>query len=447
MNEKPMARIVKIRLGLYLGTIILVLGIFSIVQTVRAERYKTEAELTKQMALISLEESLEDISANLEKTVYVSTPTMLSRLSADLWRDASSAKESLSLLPTEQIPIENTYKYLSQIGEFVMSLQRKSASGQELTEDERQQLKDLYDYGSKLKEQINTMCFNLQNGNFSFESLSSTLPTNTDDISTLSQGLDDAEQAMSDLPTLIYDGPFSDHIENGEAQFLIGQDDVTEKEALAIAQKCCKYSDDLKYAYDENGNIECYVFQNNEYTIGISKKGGKPLYMLSSVFAGEIEIDFEDAIEYAKEYLQEIGYQNMRESYYYSEDGICTINFASAENDIVMYSDLIKVSVNLQNGKIMSFDATGYVNCHKSRSAFKANLTEAEAQNKLYDGLEIIGTQLCVIPTEWQTEQFCYEIHCKTKENQELLVYIDCVTGEEDNILILLYSDGGVLTK
>ncbi len=447
MNEKPMSRIGKIRLGLYLGAIILVLGIFSIVQTVRAEKFETEAQLTKQMALISLEESLEDISANLEKTIYVSTPTMLSRLSADLWRDASNAKESLSLLPTEQMPINNTYKYLSQIGEFVMSLQRKSASGQELTDKERQQLKELYDYGNKLKNAVNTMCFNLQNGNFSFENITSTLPKENDDTRTLSQGLDDVEQAMSDLPSLIYDGPFSDHIENGESLLLKGLKEITEKEALNIAKKCCPNNEDLKFAYNENGNIDCYVFQNEDLTIGISKKGGKPLYMLNSKFAGEIEIKFDEAVKNARKYLENIGYKNMRESYYYAEDGICTINFASVENGVIMYPDLIKVSVNLQNGEIMSFDATGYVNCHKKRNSFTAKLSQKEAESKLYNGLEIISTQLCVIPTEWQTEQFCYEIHCKTKEGQELLVYIDCVTGEENNILILLYSDGGVLTK
>ena len=31
--------------------------------------------------------------------------------------------------------------------------------------------------------------------------------------------------------------------------------------------------------------------------------------------------------------------------------------------------------------------------------------------------------------------------------SQEILVYIDPVTGQEKDILILLYTDGGVLTK
>ena len=98
------------------------------------------------MALISLDEYLNNISTNLEKTIYANTSAMLSRLSTEMWREASSAKNSLSMLPTGDSSLDKTYKFLSQIGEFVMALQRKSATGEELTTEEREQLKSLYEY-------------------------------------------------------------------------------------------------------------------------------------------------------------------------------------------------------------------------------------------------------------------------------------------------------------
>lgn len=448
MNEKQMTRRGKIRLGLYIGTVITVLGILSIVQTVKAQKYEREATVTKQMALLSLEESLNNISTNLEKTIYVSTPTMLAELGSDLWREASAAKTSLSILPAEDMYLNNTYKFLSQIGEFVMSLQRKSATAQELTNKEREQLKELNNYCDSLNEQVGQMCFNLQNGNFTFEDNSSTLPQPNKELNTLSKSLDDAEQAMTDLPSLIYDGPFSDHIDQGKPRFLEGLNEISENKALEIAKVVCiSEAEDLEYAYDENGDIPCYVFQSENCTVAITKTGGKPLYMISSDFAGEIQLEYKEAVETAKKYLSKIGYENMRESYYFAEDGICTVNFAAAQGDVILYPDLIKVSVNLSNGEIMSFDATGYIYNHQERENLNATINRAQAEATLNGYLEIIDTQLCVIPTDWQTEKYCYEIHCKTDEEQELLVYVDCETGEEDNILILLYSDGGVLTK
>ncbi len=448
MDKKSFTTRQKARIVLYVSTLVLVLGVFSLVQTAKANRFERDAMLTKQMALIALDENLNNISTNLEKTIYVSTPTMMSRLSAELWREASGAKTSLSMLPTGDNAINNTYKFLSQIGEFVMSLERKSANGEILTTNDRQQLKELYSFCNTLNEQVNQMCHDMQNGNFTFDEVSSTLMNENDDIKTASQGFSDTEQAMTDLPTLIYDGPFSDHLTQSDPKFLKNEKEIKQDDALNIAKQICpEEKNNLKFSHNEDGNIPCYVFKGENCTVAITKQGGKPCYMLSSEFSGEMKIEYEEAVKNAREFLTEIGYNNMRESYYFTEDGICTINFASTNGDTILYPDLIKVSVCLEKGKILSFDATGYISNHTQRNEFITAVSVNEAISKLNDQLTVIDTQICVIPTEWGTEQLCYEIHCKTDNNQEILVYIDCISGEENNILILLYSDGGVLTK
>ena len=446
MDKKALSVRAKARIVLYLSAVILVLGIFSIVQTVKANKYEREAMITRQMALISLDEYLNNISTNLEKTIYANTPAMLSRLSSEMWREASSAKNSLSMLPTGESSLDKTYKFLSQIGEFVMSLQRKTANGEELTDNERKQLRQLYDYCNSLNEQVQKMCYDLENGNFSFESTNGTLLKRDDNISTISGSFDDVEQSISDLPSLIYDGPFSDHIEQGEAKYIKGLEEIKKDQGLEIAKTVCSDTD-LKYSSDENGNIPCYIYQSENCTVAITKLGGKPLYMLSSEYVGETSYKYEDALKNALSYLKKIGFTELKESYYFIDDGVCTINFSAMQDDIILYPDLIKVSVSLENGKILSFDATGYVSNHIEREIPEYKISLVNAREKVNKELTIIDSRVCVIPTEWKTEQYCYEFHCKTTNGQELLVYIDSVTGQEDNILILLYSDNGVLTK
>ena len=73
----------KIRIILYTATVIIVLGIFSIVQSVKLLKYEQEVLLKNQLALVSLDENLNNISTNLEKVMYSNTPTMLSKLSAE----------------------------------------------------------------------------------------------------------------------------------------------------------------------------------------------------------------------------------------------------------------------------------------------------------------------------------------------------------------------------
>ena len=446
MDKKALSVRAKARIVLYLSAVILVLGIFSIVQTVKANKYEREAMITRQMALISLDEYLNNISTNLEKTIYANTPAMLSRLSSEMWREASGAKNSLSMLPTGESSLDKTYKFLSQIGEFVMSLQRKTANGEELTDNERKQLRQLYDYCNSLNEQVQKMCYDLENGNFSFESTNGTLLKRDDNISTISGSFDDVEQSISDLPSLIYDGPFSDHIEQGEAKYIKGLEEITKDKGLEIAKTVCSDTD-LKYSSDENGNIPCYIYQSENCTVAITKLGGKPLYMLSSEYVGETSYKYEDALKNALSYLKKIGFTELKESYYFIDDGVCTINFSAMQDNIILYPDLIKVSVSLENGKILSFDATGYVSNHIEREIPEYKISLVNAREKVNKELTIIDSRVCVIPTEWKTEQYCYEFHCKTTNDQELLVYIDSVTGQEDNILILLYSDNGVLTK
>ncbi|MCH5190961.1 MAG: germination protein YpeB [Oscillospiraceae bacterium] len=448
MNEKKMSFRAKARIFLYTAAVITVLGIFGIVQYTKAQKFERETQLTKQMALISLDEYLGNIAGDLEKTIYTSTPTMLSQLSTELWRQSSGAKNSLMMLPTTNGTLGNTYKFLSQVGEFVMALGRKSSAGEEISEEEREQLKKLYEYCTVLNEQVNSMCYDMQNDELTFEEYKSTLLGGNTGVSTVGKSLDDAEQSLSDLPSLIYDGPFSDHIEQSEPKFLKGTDEITKNKALTVAGDACEEEKaSLKFAYEESGAIPCYVFQSDNCTVAVTKNGGKVLYMINAQFAGEIQVKYEEAIETALKFLKKIGYTNLKESYYFTEDGICTINFAGYENGIVYYPDLIKVSVNLETGKVHSFDASGYVSNHFNRTESTQIITEDDARGIINPNLQILGVQLCVIPTEWKSEQYCYEVHCSTDNGQELLVYIDCTTGEEDNILILLYSDGGVLTK
>ena len=170
--------------------------------------------------------------------------------------------------------------------------------------------------------------------------------------------------------------------------------------------------------------------------------------MLKSRYAGESKIATEDAIRKATAFLKEKGYTKIKESYYSTLDGVCTINYSYYEDGITYYTDLIKVSVALDNGEILGFDATGYIMNHKTRKVPENTKYDLRTAEKLLkDDLKVLANKKAFIPTDYETENYVYEYRCKAEDSQEILVYIDPVTGEEKDILILLYTDGGVLTK
>ena len=156
-------------------------------------------------------------------------------------------------------------------------------------------------------------------------------------------------------------------------------------------------------------------------------------------------ISNEEAIQKGKEFLNSHNFPNMKETYYLKQDGIVTINYAYEQNGIVMYPDLIKLKIALDNGEILGIETTGYLNSHYERNLTEPKITKEQAKSSLNQDLEIFSEGLAVIPTEWKTEILCYEFKGRI-DDTDFLVYINAETGREENILVIVDTPNGTLT-
>ena len=414
----------RIRLASYLTALFVVLVATASIGAAQTRHYKTAYEETQQRAILELGEYMDHIESDLNKVIYTNTPPMLAKLSSSLWREATGAKSSLSQLPTSDLQMDNTYRFLSQVGEYAMALNRKVAEGGTISDSERETLEKLLALSRSLCGQLATVSMHLDNGTL------------------------ELEQALADYPTLIYDGPFSDHINQKNPAMLHGKGNITREEAAQIASKFSGIAaNNLQEDSDEDGNMASYGFFYDTMSISITKAGGYLCYMLNSRFADEATLNATDAISRASAFLKEMGYENMKDSYYALNDGICVVNFAQMEGDAICYTDLIKVGVALDNGEIVSIDARGYLMNHKDRTIPTPKVTKGQAQQRLSPKLTVLSSRLAFIPTDAGGEIYCYEFRCKGQKEDEILVYIDAKTGNEANILQLLYADGGMLTR
>lgn len=446
--EKTMSKRRKVRLLAYTLAAFTVLLTFSIVGNVRAARMTRQIRIARERALCELDTYISNINTNLQKGAYANTPTMLGTMASQLRREATGAKSSLAVLPLSETRLDNTYKFLSQIGDFVTALSKKVEQGETISDEEREQLFALLRFSETLTKDISDMRQQLFDGYLDFESAESTLEQKDEQIASLSQNMEDAEQSLTEYPSLLYDGPFSDHINQRDAALLQDKAEITKEEALKKAAEILGLAEsDVTFLSEENDTTAAYCFSGGDRTVAVTKKGGYLLYLLSGQFVGESKLEYADARKYASEFLNNNGFFDMQESYYTVSDGICTINYAYRDGEYICYPDLIKISVSLEDGKILSADCRGYVMNHKARTPVTPTLTAAEAQKKVSPLLIVTDTRLAVIPTESMGERTAYEFHCKNKDGAEFLVYINTVTGYEDDILLLLYSDDGVLTK
>lgn len=446
--ENQVSRRGKIRVRLYASVLILVLFSAFVINAQKASELSRQLNADAERSLSTLEACMSSINTNLTKGLYANTTPMLSSMAISLTRDAASAKNSLSALPLSDTQLDNMLKFLSQVGAFVSTLDRKLSLGESITSEERNQLKQLIDVSQKLLSELDTITQGVEDGSVSFKQAGSTLQKSTDQSMQIDSAFSDAEQTLTDYPTLIYDGPFSDHILNQSPKALEGKSDISKEKALEIASDFIGVDKStLRFDSETNGVIETYNFFVDSINISVCKKGGAVLYLLGSSNAGESVITPEQAVENAKNFLSAKGYKNMKESYYSTQDGICTVNFAYENEGVICYPDLIKLSVSLETGNIISFDARGYIMNHTDRPPVQSKISADEAKMSVSDYLTVMSSRLAVIPTDYKTEKTAYEFHCKTPDEQEVLVYIDVLTAKEDDILLLLYSDGGILTK
>ncbi len=169
--------------------------------------------------------------------------------------------------------------------------------------------------------------------------------------------------------------------------------------------------------------------------------------MLFRSEAGEQRLSKDTVFEHADRYLNLLGLDGMRATYYETNDGICTVNYAATNGEVTLYTDLVKVGVALDDGGIVFYDARGYINNHRERALEPPAITEEEALASVNPSLTILSSRVALIPTSGQNEVLTYEFLAQSEGGQKLLTYINAATGAEEQILLLIETPGGTLTK
>ena len=257
-------------------------------------------------------------------------------------------------------------------------------------------------------------------------------------------GFKEIEEGFSDYPTMIYDGPFSDHILQQKPKFLTGKSQVTADQALKTAKKITK-ADNLKHTGDTSGNLPTYDFSAGTVRASVTRAGGLVDYFLNSRSVSEPKISTEKGVKLAEKMLADMGMTGFQYRYYGINNGVLTVNFAATQNDVILYPDLVKVGIALDDGSVVSYDAKGYIMNHTVRKMPAIRITEAQARAKLSKRLTPKSHSLAIVPTDSLGETLCHEFLCTGEKGDQVLVYVNVETGMEEQILILIKDEMGVL--
>ena len=434
--------------------LLIIVGILGAILYKKQREYRQASENSYNMAFFELVDYVQNVETYLAKSLISSTPEHGAETLTNLWREANLAQAYLSRLPIESQELASTEKFLNQVSDYSYSLSRKNIYDEKLTQDDLNNLKELHTYSVDLENTLNQLSEDLNNGRFKWGELTEkgtvAFAQEVDNIS--KESFSNLEENFHEYAGLIYDGAYSEHLTSSEPKGLTG-DDIDENKAKEIAENFVD-KNNIKEAnnlgYSENATIPVYDFSitNNEdlnINISVSKKGGHIVYMNTNREVNTEIISQEEANQKGKDFLTSKGFPNMKETYFLKQEGIVTINYAYMQDNVIMYPDLIKVKVALDNGEILGIETTGYLNNHiESRDISNIKITEEEAKKDLNPNLEITSSGLAVIPTDWKSEILCYEFKGKV-DDREFLVYINAENGREEDILIITNTPNGTL--
>ena len=398
-----------------------------------------------------------NVESLLAKSMVSTTTNRTAITLQEAWRQAGLAQTNLGQLPVSQPVLASTSKFLAQVSDLSLSLDNQNIRGKSLNKEQGDMLKKLYKYAVSLNKNLRELQDDLNAGKLKWGELANkgTRLFSKTKPGEMMKKIEAVGEGFKDYLTLIYDGPFSDHMTTAKAHGLTGDDmdkEAAKNKAVEFFGKD-KVQEVTDLGKNDNGPIKTFDFQvklknapkDQAVYISVTQKGGHINWILNNRPVNEEKLDMDKAKATGIKFLEEKGYDSMEDTYYLKNDNTATINYACRQDDVTMYPDLIKLKIALDNGEVVGMEAKSYLSNHTERDIPEPAISMEEAVKKLNVNMKIYSSGLAYIPTDYGKEIFCYEFKGKL-DDRDFIVYINAQTGEEEDILMIVNTPNGVLT-
>lgn len=407
-------------------------------------------------AFLDLADYVDNVEVLLAKSLITSTPVSTSTMLEEVWRQANLAQTNMGQLPVSPPVLEKTSNFLTQVGDMAYALNTKTLNGTALSDKEYENIKQLHGYAMSLQKSLHGIENQINVGKMTWGGSTGgprLLSSKSNDPQ--ASQMENVDKNFQEYPSLIYDGPFSDHMLKSKPLGL-NAEKVSVDKAKDIVKKIIgsdKVQEITKLDDNTTGSINTFRFKvtyKNSTTeqgaeIEITQQGGQVYSMLRNREIAKDTLNMEAAKKVASAFLTKNGFKSMKDTYYQKTDGTAVICYAYTQDNVMVYPDLVKVEVALDNGEILGVESKGYLYNHRKRDIPSAKLTMEEARQKINNKINITSQGRAIIPTDFKTEKYCYEFQGNI-DDRDFIIYINALTGAEEDVLMLITTDNGTLT-
>lgn len=387
---------------------------------------------------------VDNIDVNLSKLTVTSDDQSRQKILSDLIVQANLAVEDLESLPLHDESRFYTVKFVNQLADFSKYLNYKLVDGGSFGEDDENNIYEFKRINGNLKNELNDLVKSMGH-EFDFSTL-----LNGESDNVVFEKFNQLESNAVDYPKMLYDGPFADYPSDLATEKRSGEK-IDEDKAVSI----------IKNVFDNYNLSDVRVVGSGEgkrfNVYNVEAKADNELFFAQVSQLGEIvmfdcygdckntEISRDKAIDNAYAFLEKCGYKSIKAVWTTQNNNVCYVNFVNYQDDIVVYADMIKISVCMDSGKIISMDARAYLENFEKRELPHPELRVEQAESKLSNKMQVLTSRLAYIPLESGKEKLAYEFFCETAEGEEYYVYIDALNGKQLEIFKVVLTDEGTL--
>ena len=422
---------------------IIVLSVFLGISKSQEEKWMANSEYNYENAYYTLTDSLLNMENGLSKLRVARSENLVNEMLIEVAMNSQTAVANLTTLSYSGYDMSSVIKYCNQVGDYCKYLAQKIATGGTITEEERNNLDGLYQSTYKLAKSLGEVKESLVAGNKIVEGIGK---LNVDFVN-VATGLVDG---TIEYPSLIYDGAFSDSLAEKEVKGLSGED-ISKDGQEDYIKRILSGQDvsSVEFITENNNGFDSYMYQvtladGNIASVQIAKKGGAIVMWDTSFDSQEPKLSVEEGVVLAEQYMANQGYTDMKGVYACVTDGILFVNMCYMQDDIVIYPDMIKIKVSLDDGKIVGFEGLNYIHNHTERTIAAPSVTEGEVRNMDFGGLSVSSIRLALIPMPNGSEILTYEVF-GSMDNYNFYVFVDAQTGKQVKVMQIIDSDEGEL--
>lgn len=397
-------------------------------------------ERTYEQNLYDLGDNLNNIEINLSKVMIAPEGKYTTALLTDIYSSALAAEKALSSMPIDWHSSEDAASFLNKVADFAISYQHALINGKS-AKGYGDNVENLYVTARQLNAQVGDSVSLVSQHKLDIRKITAERPFVFRNIGKT------IEHNAIEYPELIYDGPFSDGRDNQIYRYFEGVESVTLNDAKEIAVqalselKIKKVVSAGKSEMEPLFELELSGERGDAY-VSVSEHGGKIVNLTVVRPMGKVMLGEESAKACAKEFAAKLGY-DVEPVWYLSAGDAAYVNLAPIENDVVLYTDLVKVKVALDNGEALGLEAKNYCLNHGERNT-KLKMNKKAVPTLLDPRLKLNSVRGALIPLDGGGEHLCYEAACEYK-GLDYFVYLDSVTGETVKIMRTVDSDQGTL--